>query len=405
LNDTNSKSTVEHLEELIDIPNVDKVWYLSTRKFLLSPKVKQFNRLNIIDIFDGYEPYLIDRDYFEKGINQVGLLPTFVLDSNVVGSLHQLFNKKNINESDKKSLLNFIDNLIIDDGSNRFYDINPIFYILECLLKDVADNYIIDNLASIILLQSLDLKAFKKNNMNFQKDMSLENEYLSKYGTFNLNEVSRIMFKSIKSTKQEIQSFKKSVDLTYLFLLKIAQIDIYETKLTVLQKIKTVKKFYLDSIGVFSAREINIAIYYFHSTIGGFIPTKQKTYKVVLETIYNSALDISLLRFTETMLSQGKRELTAIVYPVTFEQHVSKIGQDLTLSMQSVLKSGEFYSLFKTTLSLIEKSKDLNNIINDTNGLSEHDIIERFNTRSKLNNLLIEQLIKDIELSIMQVKT
>lgn len=396
------ESSLSIIKEFVQISNLHKVWCLSEQKFLLSPRKKQFGRIHIIDVFNEREPYLLDQDFFQNERAIVGFLPTFVLDSNVVGTINLLMNDQIEDEKYKNEIYDFIDNMIVDENA-RIYDINPIFYVLECILKDIDESYIINSLASIIMLQALDYKKFKQYRM-LEKDINLEQIYLQQYGTFDLQEVAKKKFYSIKKDTLQIKNFKKSVDLTYLLLLKIAQISIYETSKSPIEKINLIKDFFVNKIEIFSAREIIISIYYMHNNIGGFIPTKQNDAEKVLKVIYNSALDVSLLRFSEILLNEGKRKLTTLAFPVTIEKHLISIGNQLTLS--TLISLGhQFYSMFENDLSMIKNAKEFDKLIDNFEYFSEDKFLKRFEERKLLTTEQIEILITDIEWSIKQSKT
>lgn len=395
----------EYIEELLKIDSSFKMWTDSNKDYILSPKEKQFGKINIIDFFGGKEPVFIDKKFMTSKQSLIIMLPTFVLDSNVVGALHGFItNSSSIKEELKGNAKSFIDSLILNK-EDRFYDISPIFYILECILKNVDSSYVIDCLKSIIKIQMLDYKIFKESQGKLiKKDLSLEKEYLLEHGTFDIDIIANKVYKSFITDKKSIVSYKSMVNYIYMLLLKIAQVNLYENSRTPLEKINIIKDFYTKEIGAFSAREILISIYYLNNNIGSFIPINKKNINEILKGIYNSAIDISLLRMTEFFLHLGDRDkINNLMYPVTIETHLIKIGN--ACNFKSLYSIGDkFFTTFEANMTMIERSKDYEKILDNSKYFKEESFLKRF-SKDLLKPEIIENKIRDIELSIIQIKS
>ncbi len=408
----------ENVIELLKIEKSFKIWIKSNKDFILSPQQKKFGQINIIDFFDKKEPVLIDQEFVTNGFAEVMILPVFMLDSNVVGAIHGFMTKSDlISSSLKNDVKEFINSLILDKDhqiyksmsfSNenvRFYDINPFFYVMECLLKNSNPSNVIDCLKSIITLQMLDYKIFKESNGTIiRKDPILEKESFHKYGSFDIDIIAEKQYKDFLSDKKSIQEYKYTVNYIYLLLLKIAQINIYEKDKTPLKKVNLVKEHFSNSIGAFSAREILISIYYFNNNIGSFIPVQKDNIDEIFKVIYNSAIDISLLRMTEFFLHLGKRDkINNLVYPVTIEKHLINIGNANKFKSQYSIKENKFFTVFESDMKMVEKSKDFVNLLDNSKYFNEEAFLERFK-KDILSPEYVEKEIKDIELSIYQYK-
>ena len=137
------------------------------REYFLSPKIKELKKLNVIDIFNGYETVLVNKIFFNNQ-NKVGFIPTFILDSNVVGNLKRFTKKQLLQEKDliiNDDLNKFLiylskSSIQHSNGIDRIYDVNPILYIIECMLNNVNEEIIIDNLKYIIQIQTMNYKKF-----------------------------------------------------------------------------------------------------------------------------------------------------------------------------------------------------------------------------------------------------
>lgn len=407
-----------YVKELLKQNSDFKMWTKSNRDFIFAPQRQKFGQINIIDFFDKKEPCLIDQEFISNGSAIVLMQPVLVLDSNVVGAIHGFMTQSNsISESLKKDVKEFIYSLILDENhkiyknipfrsiNQRFYDINPFFYIMECLLKNSTPPSVIDCLKSILMLQMLDYKEFKESKGTIiKKDLSLKEEAIHRYGTFDIDLIAEKQYKSFLSDKKNILEYKYMINYLYLLLLKIAQINLYEENKTPLEKINLTKEYFTKNIGIFSAREIIIAKYYFNNNIGSFIPIKKNDINEVFKVIYNSAIDISLLRMTEFFLHLGSREkINNLVYPVTIEKHLITIGNAQKFKSQYSIKENKFYTLFESDMKMIEKSKDYEKILDNSKYFNEEAFLERFK-KDILSPEHVEKEIKDIELSIYQYK-
>lgn len=408
----------ENVIELLKIEKSFKMWTNSNRDYILAPQRRKFGQISIIDFFDKKEPVLIDQEFVSNGFAKVILSPVFVLDSNVVGAIHGFMTKSDsISNLLKNDVKEFINSLILDKDhqiyksisfsnvNERFYDINPFFYVMECILKNSHSSHVIDCLKSIITLQMLDYKTFKESNGTIiRKDPILENESFRRYGSFDIDIIAEMQYNYFLSDKKSIQEYKYTVSYIYLLLLKIAQINLYERDKTPLEKINLVKEYFCNSIGAFSAREIAISIYYFNNNIGSFIPIKKDNIDEIFKVIYNSAIDISLLRMTEFFLHLGKRDkINNLVYPVTIEKHLINIGNANKFKSQYSIKENKFFTVFESDMTMIEKSKDYEKILDNSKYFNEEAFLERFK-KDILSPEYIEKEIKDIELSIYQYK-
>jgi len=387
-----------------------------TRKYFLTPKIKTLSSLKIIDIFNEYETILVNKEIF-KSQNKLAFIPTFILDSNVVGNIQRFSEKKLTHTKDsiiKDDLIKFLTYLSKSsiehaNGIDRVYDVNPILYILECMINNVDEKIIIDNLIYIIQIQTMNYKKFLATGI-IEKDPELKETYFKEYSTFDMKKIAKYNFYKMKQEKKMILDYKDSINITYVLLLKIAQISLYYTKKPLLEKIKELRNFFNTSLGIFSIRELNVALYFFTNNIGSFIPTNKKDSNEVLKIIYNSSIDISLLRFSEIMISNINKVddiySCVLAYPVTFEKSISIIGSNLLFENQIIFEN-EFYTLFNINYSHLKISDiDLDKLYKEIseNDFSEMTIKRRSKKRQHINIIKekINYLIQDTEMSIKQ---
>ena len=387
------------------------------RKYFLTPKIDTLNSLKIIDLFNEYEPILINKTFFNHQ-NKVGFIPTFILDSNVVGNLkrfceNKLLNAKDLQiKNDLQKFLTYISESSIQhsNGVIRIYDVNPILYLLECMINNVDEEIIIDNLVYIIKIQTMDYKKFLDTGI-IEKDPKLKEIYLNEYSTYDIRKIAEYNFHKIKQEDKIISDYKDGLNITYILLLKITQIFLYYTDKSLLDKITELRNFFNTSLGIFSIRELNVALYFFTNNIGSFLPTNKKDCNKILKIIYNSSIDISLLRITEIMISKINKidfdtYSCVLAYPVTFEKSISIIGSNLFFENQIIIEN-EFYTLFKIDYNYLKISDiDLDKLYKEIyeNDFSEERVEKRNEKRQhrKIMREKINYLIQDTEMSIKQ---
>ena len=386
------------------------------REYFLSPKIKELKKLNVIDIFHGYETVLVNKSFFNNQ-NKVGFIPTFILDSNVVGNLKRFTKKQLLQEKDliiNDDLNKFLiylskSSIQYSNGIDRIYDVNPILYIIECMLNNVNEEIIIDNLKYIIQIQTMNYKKFLDTGV-IEQEEKLKETYLKEYATYDIEKIAKYNFNRIKHENKIINDYKNGLNITYLLLLKIAQISLYYTKKSLLFKLTELRNFFNISLGIFSIRELNVALHFFTNTIGSFIPTNKQNYYEILRIIYNSSIDVSLLRFSEIMISRINHiddiYSCVIAYPVTFEKSIGIIGSNLSFENQIIFKN-EFYTLFNINYSHLNISNtDLDKLYKEIseNDFSDLIMAERYEKRKDSNIIKekINYLIQDTEMSIKQ---
>jgi len=410
---------IKMMQKIIETNDNIQFMVKGNRKYILTPKIETLNSLKIIDIFNGYETILVNKTFFNNQ-NKIGFIPTFVLDSNVVGNLKRFNEKKLLQTQDliiKDDLEKFLtylskSSIQFANGIDRIYDVNPILYILECMINNVAEEIIINNLAYIIQIQTMNYKKFLDTGV-IEKEPRLKETYLKEYSTFDINKIAEYNFKKIKQENKIVLDYKNSLNITYILLLKIAQISLYYTKKSLSYKIQELRDFFNTSLGIFSIRELNVALYFFTNDIGSFIPTNKKDYNEILKIIYNSSIDINLLRMSEIMISKINHDndvySCVLAYPVTFEKSISIIGSNLFFENQIIFEN-EFYTLFKINYNHLKISEnDLDKLYKEIfeNDFSEIIMEERYNKRQDRDILKekINYLIQDTEMSIKQYYT
>jgi hypothetical protein len=404
------------MQQIIERDNNISFMVKGNRKYFLTPQIKRLKKLNVIDLFNQYETILVNKTFFNNQ-NKVGFIPTFILDSNVVGNLKRFKENKLITtddliiKEDLQTFLTYLSKSSIEhsNGIDRIYDVNPIFYVLECIINNVPEEIIIDNLISIIQIQTMNYRKYLAMGI-IEKDPNLKDAYLKEYSTFDIKKIAQYNFYRIKQENIIINEYKEGLNITYILLLKIAQISLYYTKKPLLEKIHELRNFFNESLGIFSIRELNVALYFFTNNIGGFIPTNKKNCDDVLKIIYNSSIDISLLRISEIMISKISQiddiYSCVLAYPVTFEKSISTISSNLFFENQIIFEN-EFYTLFNIDYNNLKISNaNLNKLYKE---ISENDFseetIEKRNKKRQNRSVIREKinyLIQDTEISIKQ---
>lgn len=253
-------------------------------------------KISIIDPFKGRIPALISRETMAGGLPP--LIPTVILDSNVMASLHQYVSSPNkLAEKQRKVIENLLDYLIHEKA-----DYNPVFYYIESFSKTAADNPMIVNYTkSLLSLHMMDELHFLKGREIRQNPKTLE-KYAQKFETSNLEEMAVLQYEHLRKRFTGNSDWK----VMYLILLKAALIQ-KTRKISFQSKMKELNEFIYEVFGVFFALELFIAAFYFSGKLDKFIPLQQgANCDTVIKRLRSTAWDLYLLKLPEIFLCQDE---------------------------------------------------------------------------------------------------
>ncbi len=338
--------------------------------------------ISVIDPFNGIlNPWLISYETLIEGYLP-RIVPTVILDSNVISNLHLFVAKPELlNNDQRKVIINLLDYLILDK-----VDYNPAFYFMESFAKtEIQDSekYITSFAKSLLTLYTMDEYHFLTKR-EIRVDYDKLEVYGSRYNGINLDEMSFNLVEGLKRMHPPSTDWH----VLYVILLKAALIHKTHNGHFV-SKINKLYEFVYDTFGVLFSRELSISVYYFSGKIDGFIPfQKGANFEKAINRFRASAWDIYLLRFPELLLSSSIEPipLAAICTGDYFAQYIGrkfKIRRLLT-------NNNDFYPELEFDYSDVNTSPSQENVVND---LFKEYRDNRFDRRRNYN---IDEVLNDL---------
>lgn len=214
--------------------------------------------ITLIDSYKGRKPVLWSREFFIKGFIPTYMIPTLLLDSQVMNELHKYVTDYEALELSKRESIRAFLTFFQDNNC----DISPIFYNLEAMDKSDPNRrevYVRERLKTIFSIQTMNAEEFRdtgnvapdpsaqQEQLDFQKAHSLEG-YLSQQ--------VRILFDAYHNSKVHMIA-----NASYAFLVKMALV--HKQKSSVVQKNKAMREFLENTIGLMAGPEQFLAVCYF----------------------------------------------------------------------------------------------------------------------------------------------
>jgi len=272
--------------------------------------------ISVVDPFKGFIPLVISRETLAGG--RPPLIPTIILDSNVMANLHQFVAYPNqLEDKKKKVVANLLDYLL-----HQKDDYNPVFYYLESFSRAAIDSPMIVNYTkSLLSLHMMDELHFLKRREIRPNPETLE-KYIHKFGTSNLDEMAFLQCQYLRDRFTGNTNWK----VMYLILLKAALIQ--KTRKTRFQsKMRELYEFIYEVFGVLFAVELSIAAFYFSGKLDKFIPLQRgANYEMVINRLQSTAWDLYLLKLPEIFLCQENPPLPLAAI-CTGDKSVQYIGR------------------------------------------------------------------------------
>jgi len=273
--------------------------------------------ISIIDLFKGAIPTVICHETL-AGSSPLMLVPTIILDSNVMASLHRFVTApEKLSNKHKKVIVQLLDYLILEK-----VDYNPAFYYIESYSKAAnADQEIIDYTKSILTLHMMDELHFLKSR-EIRTDTETLEKYIQKFGTSNIDEMAYLQHEHFKS------GFVQNTDWKVMYLVILKAAIIQQARSTSLQfKLRELNEFIYNIFGVLFARELSIAAFYFSGELDKFIPLqKGAIFEATINKLRSTAWDLYLLRLPEVFLSMGNSPIS-LAAVCTGDKSVQYIGR------------------------------------------------------------------------------
>ena len=228
------------------------------------------------------------------GNNPPALVPTVILDSNVMAYLHQFLTaRESQDEKQRKAVIQLLDYLL-----DTKFDYNPSFYYLESFSKSAESSQkIIEYTKSILSLHMMDELHFLQKREICVNEVTLA-KYAEKFDTYDIDEMAKRQCEILRKMHVPSTDWK----VLYLIILKAALIHRtfqgdFESKL------RKLYEFVYEIFGVLFSRELGVASFYFSGELDKFIPLqKNANAENTIKRMKSTAWDMYLLRLPELML-------------------------------------------------------------------------------------------------------
>jgi hypothetical protein len=292
--------------------------------------------ITLVDSYKGRKPFLWNREFFLKESLPIYMIPTLLLDSQIVNELHKYVMHYSTLEKSKRS--NIRKFLTFFHTTN--YDISPLFYSFEALEKSdpkKREGYIRDRIRTIFLLQTMDVDKFRETGevsanpsselkqLEYHKARSLE-DYI--------NNNVQILLDAHNNSKIDFIP-----NISYACLVKMAIVHKQNTNIK--NKSSTMQGFFEKTIGLWAGPERCLSIHYFANPkkYQRFVPPLQSGMNIgnFKRKLRSSAWDMLLMRLPYMLNGSGAPHLSdddtrfSLNYVCTAEHAVRDVMQSLTI--------------------------------------------------------------------------
>jgi hypothetical protein len=304
---------------ILDVDPTYRVWEFGTPSNLGPDFQSGDFTISVIDPFGGKIPRLISYETI-MGYMPPPLVPTVILDSNVMALLRDFVMQRDRMSIDKKKVATHL----IDYFVHTKVDYNPVFYSFEAFWKnqknDFSERYIEFSKSILSLHMMNELHFLKKREI--RPDPESFKKYCEKFGTDDINEMARRDYEYTKTATAN----HDDLNVFYVTLLKMALIHKTSNK-SIITKMEAFYEFTLINFGVLFGEEPGIAAHYFAGKLDKLIPLqKGAVYQSLIAKFRSTTWDIYLLRFPPLLLSQHEPPLP-ISKICTGEKQVAYIGR------------------------------------------------------------------------------
>jgi len=391
--DLNNKSEIERIIREVD--STARLWDCTPPWVRYHRREFDFEcddfKISIIDPFNGRIPTVISRETLAGGLPP--LIPTVLLDSNVMASLHQyVTNPDRLDEKQKKVIINLLDYLIHEKA-----DYNPVFYYLESFSKTGVDNpKIIDYSKSLLRLHMMDELRFLTRR-EIVPDVEQLKNYTNKFGTNDVDEMARHQYDYLRSRFEPNNDWK----IMYLIILKAALIQ-KTSRSNLTAKTQILYEFIYSIFGVLFSEELFIATHYFSGKLDKFIPLqKGANFDSALMKLKATAWDLYLLRLPALFLSYEDPPFPLAVI-CTGDRSLQHIGRKIRIRKLYTIQGAPFPELEMDYSDLSGSSKEESPILKLFNEFQKNRQAKRrsLDTESVLNR--IDDVILDLEAHIRE---
>ncbi|EPR36221.1 hypothetical protein dsat_1749 [Alkalidesulfovibrio alkalitolerans DSM 16529] len=312
----------------------------------------RIGKLYNVDGFKGKKIAYIKNPFPEE----VRLVPTVMLDSNLVSYLQQ-FVEKTLHKDFYYSIFLFIKEVHV----NLNYDFSPVFYFYESFHKqEVKDfkQFALKSYMALLKIQVMDKEKFV-SDYEIQEDPRLVAELCKNKMCSSLEQVAKNYIDNFADAQQHEMSIMPNV--TYLVLLKMVLIK-YDRRIEDSGKIQAVYEFMIEEFGLLFAREIVLSALYFSSRTGRSIKYFDKNINIInlKHNLQATAWDILLARMPEMLLTFSSPDEVTVATICTGEEFIKEICEMVSYERIDVCKKKNFIQpqfLFNNSLMMEKLDK------------------------------------------------
>lgn len=303
----------------------------------------------LVDQYAGRRPVLLNQKFFAGGRLEIKMVPTIVLDSNMLDAIE----KRVLGDVRKDGLEDFL-RFVVAKG----WDYNAFFYYLEHLAK--ADDRDFVKHASrrtlaLLRLHSMDEEIFLSSGQIIESREAVES-YLSSANASTLEEVAikRVTAFSMKYQRDDVNSIIENTRISLIKMILINKVEIQ--KASVKDKQDAFLSFLKNDLGLILGREAHLALHYFSGAAGKLVGVESSmSFEKALSKISSTAWDMFLLRFQE-MLFTDESEEVCVGYIATQEKSLDNLARLFTIERIECGDSGHILPQVSYDVSALPKN-------------------------------------------------
>lgn len=305
----------------------------------------------LVDQYSGRQPVLLNRAFLTRGRLEIKMMPTIVLDSNMLDAI-----ERRVSGGKKRDGLEAFLKFVVSKG----WDYNALFYYLEHFAKSNDQDFIKHasrRTLALLRLHSMDEAEFISSGRIVENRESVE-LYTHGAGVSTLAEVAekRVIEFSTKFRRDEVSAV---VGCTRISLMKMVLINKSEMpKATLEEKQAAFFSFLKDDLGLMLGREAHLALHYFSGIAGKLVGIEASmSSENALSKIRSTAWDMFLLRLQEMFFTNGGDEVY-IGYIATQEKNLDSLARLFTIERIECDRSGRILPQVSYNLSSLPKSAE-----------------------------------------------
>jgi hypothetical protein len=277
----------------------------------------------VVDQFDGCLPLEVTYNTLIRGALQAPMIPTIVLDSNVVSSLSRYLDpESHLTAGERHAIREFL-HFLIHGG----FDYNPLFYFFESI-GEAPDTETAEAAwrasQTMLHFHTMDEPHFLATG-EVRPDPKQLAPYQEQYSAETIPEIAaRQIGKMVYDTPVIPINLLNSMRA---ILLKMALIH-RTTRASLWDKYTLLREFSTSVLKTGFGRERTLAIYYFSGEMDRFIPLQRTSnFRKFQRSLRAAVWDLFLLRMPETLLVWDIPPGTAVAYVCTGDRALQKVAQ------------------------------------------------------------------------------